>query len=175
VNVSAEAAVALPTRLRPTADQVCNWYARTLLAMGADVERTGPGQLEFSLRWSHTFFDSSLPASLAPLAGGQLEVCETADGFEVSVEARARNWVGFLPLALVAFTTGGLAVGTALGSYMAFVALGLLGFTWLRTWGSLNHFLDATNAAIVDSYATVPPASHAVPLAGDPAGKPGPG
>ena len=130
------------------------------MAIGADVERTGPDQLAFTLPLGSTFFDTSLAASLAPLAGGELEVSETSNGFEVSVSASARSWVGFLPLALVAFTTGGLAIGTPLGSYMAFVALGLLGFTWLRTWGSLNRFLNTTNDAIADSFAAVPPAAH---------------
>jgi hypothetical protein len=162
VNVSAEAAVALPTRLRPAPDQVCSWYARTLSAIGAEVERTGPGQLEFTLPLSSTFFDTSLAASLAPLAGGTLEVSETSDGFEVSVWARSRNWVGYLPAAICAFTTGGLVIGIPIG-YVALTGLALLGFTWLRTWGSLDRFLDTTNNAIANSFAAVPPAPHGLP------------
>ncbi len=159
MNVSAEAAVALPTRLRPTPDQVCSWYARTLGAIGAEVERTGLGQLEFSLPWSATFFNASLAASLAPLTGGRLEVSETADGFEVSVEARSRDWVGYLPVAVVALTSGGLALGSPIG-YLGLTGLALVGYTWVRTWGSLDRFLSATNDAIADSFATIPPAPH---------------
>lgn len=157
MNVSAESAVGLPTRLRPTPDQVCNWYAHTLTAIGAEVERTGPDQLEFTLPWSRTFFDASLGAALAPLAGGQLEVTGTDCGFEVSVDARSRDWVSFLPVAIFAGTTGGVAFG-APAAITAVTGLALLGFTWLRTWGALNGFLGATNRAIADSFATVPPA-----------------
>lgn len=169
MNVSAESAVGLPLRLRPTPDQVCSWYARTLTGFGAEVERVAPDQLEFTIKWSETFLDVSLGAALAPLAGGHLEVTETAFGFEVSVEARSRDWVSYLPVALVVFTTGGLAVGKPLGYIMACIAMGLLGFTWLRTWGALNQFLNATNKAIAESFAAVPPAPHG-PLAPAPDG-----
>jgi len=159
VNVSAEASVGLPARLRPTSDQVCNWYAHTLTAIGAEVERIGPDQLEFTLPWSRTFFDASLGAALAPLARGQLEVVDTELGFEVSVEARSRDWVSYLPMAIFAGTTSGLAFGAPM-ALTSFTGLALLGFTWLRTWGALNGFLSTTNKAIADSFAAVPPPPH---------------
>jgi hypothetical protein len=159
VNVSVEANVALPARLRPTPDQVCNWYAHTLGAIGADVWRSGPDQLEFTLPFSRTFLDANPASSLAPLAGGELEVAETADGFEVSVRARSRDWVSYLPIAVFAGTTGGLAyLGTPIGYLPALAGMALLGFTWLRSWGALRHFLSITNDAIAESFAAVPPA-----------------
>lgn len=166
VNVSAEAAVALPPRLRPTPDQVCSWYAHALVAIGAEVQCVGPDQLEFTLPLSRTFFDASPTASLAPLSGGDLEVTATSDGFEVSVRARARHWVGYLPVAIFAGSTGGLAIGTPVG-YVALTGLALLGFTWLRTWGSLNYFLSTTNHDIFQSFATVPPVPHHVSAPAD--------
>lgn len=164
MNVSAEAAVALPTRLRPTPDQVCSWYAHTLAALGAEVEHVGPDQIEFTLPWSRSFFDASLETSLAPLAGGHLEVTETSDGFEVSIAARSRNWVSYLPLVVFLATTGGLAaVGSPIGILPAASGLSLLAFTWARTISSLNRFLSSTNNAISDSFAAIPPPPHHLP------------
>lgn len=85
MDVSAESAVALPTRLRPTPGQVCHWYEQNLRAMGAEVQQVAPGRLEFDPPLSQT-----LPlASLAPLTRGELEVSDTADGFEVSLAGKA--------------------------------------------------------------------------------------
>jgi len=162
VNVSAEAAVALPTRLRPTTEQVCDWYVHTLQAIGADVERTGAHEFEFTLPVSKSFFNGSLAAALAPLAGGELEVAETDNGFEVLAQGRARSWVTVMPI--VVFAAATLFVGPSLGWLPAACGLGLLGFTWLRTRGALDRFLDATNSAIADSFATIPPVAHDLPL-----------
>jgi hypothetical protein len=161
MDVSAESSVALPARLRPTPDQVCHWYEQTLRAIGAEVQRVGPGQLEFTLPLSQTFFAWNLRESLAPLTRGELEVSATADGFEVSLTGKARSWITWLPVAVFAFGTGGLLfLGTSTRYYLAAGAFLLLGLAWVRTKASLSHFLDTTNAEIADSFAALPPPPH---------------
>lgn len=162
MNVSAEAAVALPARLRPTPDQVCHWYEQRLRAMGAEVQRVAPGEFEFTLPLSQTFFDWNPLASLAPLSSGELEVLDTADGFAVSLSGKARSWVSYLPLVAFALGTGGLAfIATPMRWLPAAGGVVLLGLAWVRTRASLSHFLDTTNAEIAESFAAVPPAPHA--------------
>lgn len=161
MDVSSEASVALPARLRPTPDQVCHWYEQTLRAMGAEVQRVGPGQLEFTLPLSQTFFAWNPLESLAPLSSGELEVLDTADGFEVSLTGKARSWVTYLPLVVFALGTGGLLfLGTSTRYYLAAGAFLLLALAWLRTKASLSHFLDTTNAEIAESFAAIPPPPH---------------
>jgi hypothetical protein len=161
MDVSAEASVALPARLRPTPDQVCHWYEQRLRAMGAEVQRVAPGQLEFTLPLSQSFFAWNPLASLAPLTRGELEVSDAADGFEVSLTGKARSWITWLPLAVFALGTGGLVfLGTSTRYYLAAGAFLLLGLAWLRTRVSLDRFLDTTNAEIADSFAATPPPPH---------------
>ncbi len=127
--------------------------------MGGEVSRIGPAQLEFALPFSQTFFDWNPLASLAPLSRGELEVLDTADGFEVSVRARARSWVTWLPLLVFAAGTGGFAfIGTPNGLLPAVAGLALLGGAWLRTWMAVRRFVETTNEEIAESFATVPPA-----------------
>ena len=139
MDVSAEASVALPARLRPTPDQVCRWYEEILRSKGAEVQRVAPGQLEFTLPLSQTFFDWNPLGSLAPLSSGAIEVLDTADGFEVSLSGKARSWVTWLPLVVFALGTGGLVfLGTSTRYYLAAGAFLLLGVAWLRTKVSLG-------------------------------------
>jgi len=162
MDVSAEATVALPARLRPTPDQVCHWYEQRLRAMGAEVQRVAPGQLEFTLPLAQTFFDWNPLASLAPLSSGELEVLDTADGFEVSLSGKARSWVTFLPLVVFALGTGGLTfTGTPLRWLPAVGGVVLLALAWVRTRVSLSRFLDMTNEEIAESFAATPPPLHA--------------
>jgi hemerythrin len=158
MDVSAEASVALPARLRPTPDQVCHWYEQDLRAMGAEVQRVAPGRLEFDLPLSQTFFAWNPLASLAPLSRGELEVTATADGFEVSLTGKARAWITWLPVAVFAFGTGGLLfLGTSTRYYLAAGAFLLLGLAWVRTRVSLRRFLKGTNAAVAESFLATPP------------------
>ena len=164
MDVSAEATVALPARLRPAPDQVCHWYEQILRAKGAEVQRVAPGQLEFTLPLSQTFFDWNPLASLAPLSSGAIEVLDTADGFEVSLSGKARSWITWLPLVVFALGTGGLVfLGTSTRYYLAVGAFLLLGLAWLRTKASLGRFLETTNAEIAESFAATPPPPHAPP------------
>lgn len=162
MDVSAEATAALPARLRPTPDQVCHWYEQRLRAMGAEVQRVAPGQLEFTLPLSETFLDWNPLASLAPLSSGELEVLDTADGFEVSLIGKARSWVTYLPLVLFGLGTGGLAfIGTEAAWLPAASGVVLLALAWVRTKVTLSRFLDTTNEEIAESFAAVPPSLHA--------------
>jgi hypothetical protein len=164
MDVSAEDSVALPARLRPTPDQVCHWYEQNLRAMGAEVQRVAPGRLEFDLPLSQTFFAWNPLASLAPLTRGELEVADTADGFEVLLTGKARAWITWLPVAVFAFGTGGLLfLGTSTRYYLAAGAFLLLGLAWVRTKASLHRFLEATNAEIAESFAAVPPPPRGEP------------
>jgi hypothetical protein len=163
MDISTEASVSVPARLRPTPDQVCHWYEQQLRSMGAEVQRVAPGGLEFDLPLSQTFFAWHPLASLAPLTRGALEVSDTADGFEVALDGTARYWITWLPLVIFAFGTGGLVfLGTSTRYYLAAGAFLLLGLGWIRTRVSLNRFLRSTNADIAQSFTTTPP-PEAVP------------
>jgi hypothetical protein len=129
--------------------------------MGAEVQRVAPGQLEFTLPLSQTFFAWNPLASLAPLTRGRLEVLDTADGFEVSLTGKARSWITWLPVAVFAFGTGGLVfLGTSTRYYLAAGAFLLLGLAWLRTRFSLHRFVHSTNAEISASFVATPPPPH---------------
>jgi hypothetical protein len=162
VKVSAEGTVSVPARLRPRPEQVCRWYEQTLLAMGAEVERVGPTQLEFSVPFSQAFFDLNPATSLAPLSRGELDVIDTADGFEVSVRGTSRWWVSYLPIAVFGVATGGLAfITTPLRFLPAVAGLVLLAAAWARTRAAVSRFVETTNAEIADSYAALPPGPEA--------------
>jgi hypothetical protein len=158
MEISTEASLALPARLRPTLDQVCRWYEQQLRSMGAVVQRVAPERLEFELPLSQTFFAWNPLASLAPLTRGALEVTETVDGFEVSLDGKARSWITWLPLVVFAFGTGGfLFLHTSTRYYLTAGALLLLGLGWVRTRISLSRFLKTTNAEIAQSFIATPP------------------
>lgn len=163
MNVAAEATVALPTRLRPTPAQVCNWYERTLWARGATVWRTAPDQLEFAFDISRTFFDANLKSTLAPLATGELEVTETADGFEVSARARPRIWLSYLPFFIIAGAVGSMAYVATPIYLPALAGAALIAVAWLRSRAALNRFLESTNEEITRSFAAMPPTPHGHP------------
>ena len=111
---------------------------------------------------AQTFFDWNPLASLAPLSSGELEVLDTADGFEVSLSGKARSWVTFLPLVVFALGTGGLTfTGTPLRWLPAVGGVVLLALAWVRTRVSLSRFLDMTNEEIAESFAATPPPLHA--------------
>jgi len=158
MDISTEDSCLVPARLRPTPDQVCRWYERQLRSMGVEVQRVAPGRLEFDLPLSQTFFAWNPLASLAPLRRGVLEVTDTADGFEVSLDGKVRSWIAWLPVLIFAFGTGGLIfLSTSTRYYLAAGALLLLGLGWVRAKVSLNRFLRTTNAEITLSFTESPP------------------
>jgi len=158
MDISTEHAVAVPARLRPSPDQVSRWYERQLRSMGVEVQRVAPGRLEFDLPLSQSFFAWNPLASLAPLRRGVLEVTDTVDGFEVSLDGKVRSWIAWLPVLVFAFGTGGfIFLGTSTRYYLAAGALLLLGLGWVRAKVSLNRFLKTTDAEIALSFTESPP------------------
>ncbi len=117
MNVSVEASVALPARLRPTPAQVCDWYERTLRGGGFDVARTGPQQLEVTAAGGA----AGHVRMLGGLSSGDLEVADTADGFEVTLRGRPSTWMIYLDLA-------------ALGVFGSTLAISSSGPPWI-SWG----------------------------------------
>ena len=158
MDISTENSCSVAMARRPTPDQVCRWYERELRSMGVDVQRVAPGRLEFDLALSQTFFAWNPLASLAPLRRGVLEVSETADGFQVSLDGKVRSWIAWLPVLIFAFGTGGLIfLGTSTRYYLAAGGLLLLALGWIRAKVSLNRFLKATDAEIALSFTESPP------------------
>lgn len=122
-----------------------------------------PEQLEFTLPLSQAFLDWNLATTLAPVTSGELEVRATDDGFEVTLLAKPRAWVSYLPLVVFALATGGVAfLATPIRFMPAVVGVALVGVTWLRTRLAVSRFLERTNEDVAESFASVPPAPPAV-------------
>lgn len=162
MNVSADDAAALPTRMRPTVAQVGDWYERILRASRIEIERPSAGLIEFSVPFGATYWDFSLGDLLGPVSHGRLEINETADGFEVSAVATPRAWVTFVPL----FVFGAMAAPFGLPSSVRYLTtFGVVGLTvlaWLRARSALRAFVEKTDLQIVESWAANPRASARV-------------